>query len=94
MFSKGADLPEDLAMGAGDLVKVPEVGDENTGADYVIETAAGLDQGGSDDLQGPPRLGIGARGRGAVRVPAHRRPHEDLIAYANRPGVPLPKGAG
>jgi hypothetical protein len=52
MFSKGADLPEDLALGAGDLVKVPEVGDENTGADYVIETAAGLDQGGSDDLQG------------------------------------------
>ena len=31
-------------MSAGDLVKVPEVGDENTRTDDVIETAAGLDQ--------------------------------------------------
>ena len=72
-------------MGAGDLVKVPEVGDEDAGRDDVIETAASLDQSSSDDLQGPPGLGIGACGRGAISVPADRPPREELIAYANRP---------
>lgn len=80
----GSDLPEDLPMGAGDLVKVPEVGDKDAGAHDVIETAASLDQSGSDDLQGPPSLGVGACGRGAIRVPADRRPH-DKVACANRP---------
>jgi len=65
--------------------KSSEVGDGDAGTDDVIEAPAGLDQSGSDDLQGPPGLGIGACGRGAIRVPADRRPHEDLIAYANRP---------
>ena len=85
MLVAGRISPKTSLMGTGDLVKVPEVGDKDAGADDVIETAARLDQSGSDDLQGPPGLGIRACGRGAIGVPADRPPHEDLIAHANRP---------
>ncbi len=76
---------EELAVDLANLAPVVDIGDVDPRADDVGDLAVqGLD-GGDDDLQGPPGLGLEGRSESAVRLQPDGPGHEDE--------VPRPDGA-
>jgi hypothetical protein len=55
-----ADLAEDLAVRAGDLLPEPGVGEVHPGADHVLIAGAGLRERLADQVQADPGLLVGA----------------------------------
>ena len=84
---RGADVSEDLSMGAADALEVLGPHQVDAGADDVRERGARLIEGGADDLEAAPGLAVGVLGRiGAVGHDGSGAGHVHVLADADRAG--------
>ena len=95
----GRIVAEDLAVGATDGFPLRDVGDEDAGSDDVLESGAGLFEGGGDVRESLARLGGGIADAddSAVGPEGRRAGDVNRVADAHRPRVAddrLPRRAG